>query len=65
MFCCFQIDKEQAELAQANFSILRKEAQAILDLVGSYFFLHCCAIRTDQKILKKLVPFLSSMQNII
>lgn len=28
-----KIDKEQAELAQANFSILRKEAQAILDLV--------------------------------
>lgn len=30
-----QIDKEQAELARANFSILRKEAQAILDLVGA------------------------------
>ncbi|XP_044463911.1 nuclear pore complex protein NUP205 isoform X2 [Mangifera indica] len=28
-----KIDKEQAELAHANFSILRKEAQAILDLV--------------------------------
>ncbi|KAK9113743.1 hypothetical protein Syun_020540 [Stephania yunnanensis] len=28
-----QIDKEQTELAKANFSILRKEAQAILDLV--------------------------------
>ncbi|XP_021276501.1 nuclear pore complex protein NUP205 isoform X2 [Herrania umbratica] len=28
-----KIDKEQAELARANFSILRKEAQAILDLV--------------------------------
>ncbi|KAK9269394.1 hypothetical protein L1049_001167 [Liquidambar formosana] len=28
-----KIDKEQAELAQANFSIIRKEAQAILDLV--------------------------------
>ncbi|RZC53774.1 hypothetical protein C5167_012639 [Papaver somniferum] len=27
------IDKEQSELAQANFSILRKEAQAILNLV--------------------------------
>ncbi|KAF8393226.1 hypothetical protein HHK36_021467 [Tetracentron sinense] len=30
-----KIDKEQAELARANFSILRKEAQAILDLVAS------------------------------
>ena len=30
-----QIDKEQAELARANFSILRKEGQAILDLVGT------------------------------
>ncbi|KAK9087262.1 hypothetical protein Syun_029656 [Stephania yunnanensis] len=29
----YQIDKEQTELARANFSILRKEAQAILDLV--------------------------------
>ncbi|XP_042499811.1 nuclear pore complex protein NUP205 [Macadamia integrifolia] len=29
-----KIDKEQAELAQNNFSILRKEAQAILDLDG-------------------------------
>ncbi|XWS17148.1 hypothetical protein CRYUN_Cryun33cG0043500 [Craigia yunnanensis] len=28
-----KIDKEQAELAHANFSILRKEGQAILDLV--------------------------------
>nr|KJB07739.1 hypothetical protein B456_001G042000 [Gossypium raimondii] len=28
-----KIDKEQAELARANFSVLRKEAQAILDLV--------------------------------
>ncbi|KAK8523521.1 hypothetical protein V6N13_113466 [Hibiscus sabdariffa] len=28
-----KINKEQAELARANFSILRKEAQAILDLV--------------------------------
>ncbi|XVE54418.1 hypothetical protein DITRI_Ditri03aG0079600 [Diplodiscus trichospermus] len=28
-----KIDKEQAELARANFSILRKEAQAILDLL--------------------------------
>ncbi|KAE8687445.1 NUP205 protein [Hibiscus syriacus] len=28
-----KIDKEQAQLARANFSILRKEAQAILDLV--------------------------------
>ncbi|GLT26191.1 hypothetical protein SLA2020_012740 [Shorea laevis] len=28
-----KVDKEQAELARANFSILRKEAQAILDLV--------------------------------
>ncbi|XP_026441869.1 nuclear pore complex protein NUP205-like isoform X1 [Papaver somniferum] len=28
-----KIDKEQSELAQANFSILRKEAQAILNLV--------------------------------
>lgn len=32
-----QIDKNQAELAHANFSILRKEAQSILDVVG--FFL--------------------------
>ncbi|KAI3919731.1 hypothetical protein MKX01_000172 [Papaver californicum] len=28
-----KIDKEQSELAQANFTILRKEAQAILNLV--------------------------------
>lgn len=28
-----KIDKEQAELARANFSVLRKEAQALLDLV--------------------------------
>ncbi|KAH9618760.1 hypothetical protein KSS87_021190 [Heliosperma pusillum] len=28
-----KIDKEQAELARSNFSILQKEAQAILDLV--------------------------------
>lgn len=41
-----QIDKEQAELARANFSILKKDAQAILDLVGaasyvsSLFFCH-------------------------
>ncbi|KAL5729570.1 hypothetical protein ACHQM5_002502 [Ranunculus cassubicifolius] len=28
-----KVDKEQAELARANFSILRKEAQAVLDLV--------------------------------
>lgn len=28
-----KIDKEQAELARANFSILKKDAQAILDLV--------------------------------
>ncbi|XP_057538767.1 nuclear pore complex protein NUP205 isoform X1 [Amaranthus tricolor] len=28
-----KIDKEQAELARSNFSILRKEGQAILDLV--------------------------------
>ncbi|KAF5199081.1 Nuclear pore complex protein [Thalictrum thalictroides] len=28
-----KVDKEQAELARANFSILRKEAQAILELV--------------------------------
>lgn len=32
-----QVDKEQAELAHANFSILRKEALAILDLVGILF----------------------------
>lgn len=29
----FQIDKDQAELARANFSILKKEAQGILDMV--------------------------------
>ncbi|KAK6945095.1 Nucleoporin Nup186/Nup192/Nup205, partial [Dillenia turbinata] len=28
-----KVDKEQAEMARANFSILKKEAQAILDLV--------------------------------
>ncbi|KAK9160370.1 hypothetical protein Syun_006711 [Stephania yunnanensis] len=28
-----KIDKEQTELARANFSIIRKEAQAILDLI--------------------------------
>lgn len=37
---CFQIDKEQSELARANFSILRKEAQAILNLVGLFFLQH-------------------------
>lgn len=31
-----QYDKEQAELARSNFAILRKEAQPILDLVGSW-----------------------------
>lgn len=31
-----QINREQAELARANFSILRKEAQSILDLVSVY-----------------------------
>ncbi|KAE9464397.1 hypothetical protein C3L33_03696, partial [Rhododendron williamsianum] len=30
-----KIDKEQAELARANFSIVKKDAQAILDLVGA------------------------------
>lgn len=34
-FFLSQIDKEQAELARANFSTLRKEAQSILDLVSS------------------------------
>lgn len=33
-----QIDKEQAELAHANFSTLRKEAQSILDLVICYSY---------------------------
>lgn len=32
-----QINREQAELARANFSILRKEAQPILDLVSVSF----------------------------
>ncbi|GMN58168.1 hypothetical protein TIFTF001_027268 [Ficus carica] len=32
-----KINKEQAELARANFSILRKEAQSLLDLVGDMF----------------------------
>lgn len=31
-----QINREQAELARANFSILRKEAQSILDLVSVF-----------------------------
>lgn len=31
-----QIVKDQAELSHANFSILRKDAQAILDLVGDF-----------------------------
>lgn len=35
LFFVSQIDKDQAELARANFSILKKEAQAILDLVGA------------------------------
>lgn len=35
----FQMDKEKAELARANFYILRKEAQSILDLVGLLFLL--------------------------
>lgn len=33
------MDKEKAELARANFSILRKEAQSILELVGLLFLL--------------------------
>lgn len=32
-FFFFQIDKEQADLARANFFIIKKEAQGILDLV--------------------------------
>lgn len=40
----FQIDKEQAELMHANFSTLRKEAQAILDLVGINFDSQQCFI---------------------
>jgi len=32
-----KIDREQAELERANFSILRKEAQAITDIVGPFF----------------------------
>lgn len=40
----FQIDKEQAELTHANFSTLRKEAQAILDLVGINFHSQQCFI---------------------
>lgn len=32
----FQIDKDQAELARANFSILKKEAQGILDMVCAF-----------------------------
>lgn len=40
----FQIDKEQAELTHANFSTLRKEAQAILDLVGINFDSQQCFI---------------------
>lgn len=32
-FSVFQIDKEQADLARANFFIIKKEAQGILDLV--------------------------------
>lgn len=31
------MSKEQAELARANFSILRKEAQSFLDLVSFVF----------------------------
>lgn len=38
-FFFFQMDKEKAELARANFYILRKEAQSILDLVGLLFLL--------------------------
>lgn len=34
----FQINQEQEELARTNFSIIKKEAQAILDLVGNLFF---------------------------
>lgn len=32
-----KVDREQAELLRANFSILKKEAQGILDLVGVLF----------------------------
>lgn len=32
-FSVCQIDKEQADLTRANFSIIKKEAQGILDLV--------------------------------
>lgn len=37
-----QIDEEQAELAQANFSILRKEVQAILDVVSILYVVIIC-----------------------
>lgn len=40
-----QINQEQTELARANFSILRKEAQSILDLVSFYSFPNCFCIR--------------------
>lgn len=33
-----QIDKEHVELSHANFSILKKEAQGILDLVRISFY---------------------------
>jgi hypothetical protein len=33
-----QVNREQAELARANFAILRKEAQSILDLASVSFF---------------------------
>jgi hypothetical protein len=39
LFSFFQMDKEKAELARANFYILRKEAQSVLDLVGLLFLL--------------------------
>lgn len=45
LFIFIQINKEQAELARANFLILRKEAQSILDLVGLMFLVLCFGVR--------------------
>lgn len=45
------MDKEKAELARANFYILRKEAQSILDLVGLLFLLWLFVYNVETKAL--------------
>lgn len=45
-----QIDQDQAELARANLSIIRKEAQSILDMVCAFLFSKSCYLYDCTKI---------------